>query len=214
MLTYWSATLLLTCFGYLPHKFALNRRSLMINFIIDDRELQVEEGKTVLEVALDVGIKIPHLCYHPELTPYGACRLCLVEIVRRGRSMLKAACLYEVTEGLIVKTDTERVRKTQKIIFELLLARCPDSEKLKTLAQEYGVTETRFRLKKTENCILCGLCARVCAEVARMSAINLANRGPRKKIQTPFGKISDVCIGCGACAYLCPTGTIKIEEAY
>ncbi len=185
----------------------------MIKFTINDKELLVEEGKTVLEVALAEGIKIPTLCYHKELTPYGSCRLCIVEIVAGARVGLQTACLYKVTEGLVVKTDTERVKKTRKIIIELLLARSPNSEKVKMVAQEYGITQTRISLKKKQDCILCGLCVRVCTEVVERNAISFVDRGTKRKVQTPFNKISDTCIGCGACAYLCPTETIKIEEA-
>lgn len=185
----------------------------MINFTINDRQLQVEEGTTILEAALDAGIKIPTLCYHRELTPYGACRICLVEIVGGGRPGLQASCVYKVTEGLIVKTDTERVKKTRKIMFELLLARCPDSEKLKNIAREYGITEPRFRRKVTDGCILCGLCVRVCAEIVERNAISFSGRGSRRQIKTPFDKISETCIGCSACAYVCPTGIIEIKEA-
>jgi len=185
----------------------------MISFTINDRELQVEAGTSILEAALDAGIKIPTLCYHKELTPYGACRLCLVEIVDGARPGIQASCLYRVTEGLVVKTDTERVRRARKIVFELLLARCPESEKLRDLAAEYGITETRIRRNKTENCLLCGLCVRVCAEVTGRHAVSFTDRGARRKIRMPFDKVSEVCIGCGACAYLCPTHTIKVEEA-
>lgn len=185
----------------------------MINFTINGKELQVEEGTTVLEAALEAGISIPTLCYHEELTPYGACRLCLVEIVGGARPGVQTSCLYKVTEGLEVKTETERVQKARKIVFELLLARCPQSEVVRNLAAEYGITETRIRRKQTENCILCGLCVRVCAQVTGRHAVSFSDRGARRKVKTPFDKVSEKCIGCGACAYLCPTATIKVEEA-
>jgi bidirectional [NiFe] hydrogenase diaphorase subunit len=185
----------------------------MFNLTINDKKLQVEEGVTILEAAIEAGVKIPTLCYNKELKPYGACRICLVEIVGGGRPGLQASCVYKVTEGLAIKTDTERVNKTRKIIFELLLARCPDSEKLKQMAQEYGVTEPRIRRKVTDGCILCGLCVRVCAEITERNAISFSDRGSRRYVKTPFDKVSETCIGCGACAYVCPTGVIKIEEA-
>jgi NADH dehydrogenase/NADH:ubiquinone oxidoreductase subunit G len=185
----------------------------MVNFTINERQLQVEEGRTILEVALEQDIKIPTLCYHKELTPYGACRLCLVEIIEGGRPGLEASCVFKITDGLKVKTDTERVKKARRIVFELLLARCPDAEKIKKLAKEYGINGTRIKLKRKENCILCGLCVRVCAEVTQRHAQSFSGRGIERKVQTPFNKISEKCIGCGACAYLCPVETLRIEEA-
>lgn len=183
----------------------------MINVTLDDRELQVEEGKTILEVARDEGIEIPTLCYHKELTPYGACRLCLVDIVGGARPRIEASCLYKVTEGLVVKTDTERVRRSRKVMLELLLARCPESEVIRELAERWGVTKTRFELDPSGNCMLCGLCVRVCAEVSERHAISFSGRGSRKNVQTPFDKTSPTCIGCGACTHVCPTKTITIS---
>jgi len=185
----------------------------MINFKLNDKQLQVEEGTTILHAAQAEGVKIPTLCYHKDLTPYGACRLCMVEIVGGGRPGLEAACVFKVTEGLEVKTDTNRVKSTRKIVFELLMARCPDAEKIKELAAEYGVAETRIKLKKKENCILCGLCVRVCAEVSERYAQSFSGRGVTRTVQTPFNKLSTKCIGCGACAHLCPVENLKIEEA-
>ncbi len=185
----------------------------MINFKLNDKPLQVEEGTTILEAALAAGVKIPTLCWHKDLTPYGACRLCLVEIVGGGRPGLEASCVLKVSEGLEVKTDTERVQKARKIVFELLMARCPDSEMLNKLAAEYGITSSRIHLKQKENCLLCGLCVRACAEVSQRNAQSFAGRGDRRTVDTPFSKISEKCIGCGACAYLCPAKSLKIQEA-
>ncbi len=183
----------------------------MIKFSLNDKEFEVAEGKTILEVAQDKGIEIPTLCYHKDLSPYGACRLCLVEITGGGRLSLVTSCLYKVTEGLVVKTNTERIMKTRKVLIELYLARAPSSKKIQKLSQEYGVTKPRVQFEKKEECIQCGLCVRVCAEVVGAHAISFANRGFRRKVQTPFEKISKECIGCGACAYLCPTAIIKID---
>lgn len=185
----------------------------MVNITINDVKIQAKEGMSVLDAARQAKIKIPTLCFHKELSPYGACRLCLVEIVGGGRPSLQVSCLYPVSEGLTVKTDTERIKKVRNILLEMMLARWPDSEKVKEVAKSCGVTQTRIKQINRRNCILCGLCARVCAEVTGMHSINFTQRGIRRKIQTPFDKMSEVCIGCGACAYVCPTGNIKIEQA-
>ena len=184
----------------------------MVTCTINDKVIEADEEKTILDVARDAGIHIPTLCSHKDLTPYGACRLCVVEIVAGARPCLQVSCLYKVTEGLVVRTDTERVVKARKIIIELLLARCPGSKKLKELADEFGVTDIRVQYEDESECILCGQCVRVCAEVVGRSAISFSNRGVRRRVQTPFDKISETCIGCGSCAYLCPTKIIRIEE--
>jgi bidirectional [NiFe] hydrogenase diaphorase subunit len=184
----------------------------MISFTINDRELQVPDGTTILEAALEAGIRIPTLCFHKELTPGGTCRVCMVEIVRGGRPGLTAACLYKVTPGLVVQTDTEQVKATRKIIIELLMAKSPGSKVLTDMAEEFGIKGTRITLKNTEQCYLCGLCVRACSEISQRKSIAFAYRGKRRTIQTAFGEVSKTCIGCGACAYLCPTGRIKIEE--
>lgn len=185
----------------------------MVNITINDKKFQAEDDATILEVALKAGIKIPTLCYHKELSSYGACRLCLIEIVDGAKPGIQASCTYRVTEGLVVKTDTERVKRSRKIMFELLLAKYPNSDKIKSLAQEYGVTETRIKRRQTSDCILCGRCVRVCAEVVGKHAISFTGRGSEKRVQTPFNKMSEVCIGCGACAYVCPTDIINVKEA-
>jgi bidirectional [NiFe] hydrogenase diaphorase subunit len=187
---------------------------MMVTLTIDGREIQAEEGKTILEVARENGIDIPALCHHEDVSPYGACRLCMVEITtRRGRNRLVTSCLYPVEEGLTVKTDTERVGNVRRMVIELLLARCPDSEVIQEWARKLGVSGGRFRAEEgNHKCILCALCNRVCQEVVGVSAISLANRGVERRMTTPFNDFSEACIGCGSCAYVCPTGAISVED--
>ena len=185
----------------------------MVTLTIDGREVQAEEGKVILEVARDNNIYIPALCYHEEVTPYGACRLCMVEITKRGRERLVASCLYPVEDGLIVKTDSPKVTHVRNMVMELLLARCPDSPELQDLAIKLGIEKTRFIPEEgNRKCILCALCARVCQEVVGVAAVSLVNRGVNKQMATPFYEFSEVCIACGSCAEICPTRAIGIED--
>jgi NADH dehydrogenase/NADH:ubiquinone oxidoreductase subunit G len=179
---------------------------------INDKEIGAESGWTVLQAAQNVGIEIPTLCYHEALSSSGACRLCCVEVTtKRGRNRVVTSCLYPVEEGLDVQTDSEKIKRLRRGLMELLLARCPNSEKIKDIAREMGVTEPRFHLDG-ENCILCGMCVRVCEEISEAKAISAINRGIKKEIATPFHDLGETCIGCGGCAYVCPTGAITIED--
>jgi NADH dehydrogenase/NADH:ubiquinone oxidoreductase subunit G len=116
-----------------------------------------------------------------------------------------------VEEGLEVKTNTERVKRLQKGIMELLLARCPHSEKIQEMARQMGVSETRFRLED-EECMLCGLCVRVCDEISEKKLLSFVNRGTKREVAAAFYEPPEECIKCGGCAYVCPTGAIKIED--
>jgi bidirectional [NiFe] hydrogenase diaphorase subunit len=186
----------------------------MVRLTIDGREVQAEEGTTILDVAEANNIYIPALCSHEGVAPYGACRLCLVEITtKRGRQRLVASCLYQVEEGLTVTTNSERIANNRKVLMELLLARCPDSEVIQDLARKLGVTETPFKTEEdNKKCILCALCVRTCEENVGVAAISLVNRGVDRQMATPFYAHSDACIGCDSCAYICPTNAITVED--
>ena len=183
----------------------------MVTLIIDDQEVSVEPPASVLEACRARGVEIPTLCYHESLPAYGACRLCLVEIEERGRVQIQASCQYPARDGLIVRTDTERVIRTRRVMAELLLARCPDSAKVQEVAAELGVTESRFP-KKNEDCILCGLCVRVCAERMKIGAVDFSGRGNRRKVGPAYDKRSPVCMVCGACKVVCPTEAVDLAE--
>ena len=183
----------------------------MITFTIDDFEVEGEKGQNVLRVALDNGFDIPHLCYHEALKPYGACRLCQVEIKKGNRTRLTTSCNYPVLEGISVQTRTEKITRARKMVIELLLARCPDVPIIKDLAREYSVGTPRFKVDN-DDCILGGLCERVCREVVGVDAITFLGRGSGRKVGPPLEINPKTCIACGACVYICPTNCVKLEE--
>lgn len=182
----------------------------MVTFKINGQEVEAQPDWTVLEAAREKGIHIPTLCYHEAVGPSGACRLCVVEIVEGSWSKVVISCMYPVKEGITVQTDSDRVKNVRRWILEMLLAECPASKEIRDLAAEYGVTTTRFVSKNPdEQCMLCGLCVRVCREVVGVSAISTVGRGVHKIIGTPFGKASEACVACGSCVTVCPTGAMK-----
>ncbi len=183
----------------------------MIKLTINGNQGEFPEGKTLLECIESTGIKIPTLCHHKALIPYGACRLCLVEVSRNGRSSIEASCTYPALNNLVIQTDSEIVKQTRRNMIELLLALCPDSKAIQNIAEEYGVKGTRLP-KKNEDCFLCGLCVRMCQERMGITAINFYNRGSHRKVNPPFDAHSDICQVCGTCAFICPTERIKLEE--
>ena len=178
---------------------------------IDGKPVEIEAGKTLLDAARSVGIAIPTLCYHPALEPFGGCRLCSVEIEKRGRKKVVTACNYPVEDKLVVSTKSQHIIEIRKLLLELLLARCPEEERIQSLAREYGIVKPRFNLED-ERCILCGLCTRVCEELVGVSAINAMGRGVEREVGAPYKELSDDCIGCGSCALVCPTAAIKMEK--
>ncbi len=175
----------------------------MINLKINGLNTYVEEGTTLLEAAKSVGFPIPTLCHIDTLVSYGACRLCVVEIGQGNNTKLVTSCTYPAEQGLVVRTSSQRVVKARAMIIELLLASSPHSKTIQDLASNYGITQQRFR-QEHEDCILCGLCVRMCKEQMVASAIGFRGRGQNRSIGTPFDEKSDVCRLCGGCMYVCP----------
>jgi NADH dehydrogenase/NADH:ubiquinone oxidoreductase subunit G len=183
----------------------------MVTLKIDNREVKALAGTTVMEAAREANIHIPNLCSNPELEPYGACRMCMVEITHGKRTRLVASCIYEVAEGLTVKTDTDRANNVRRLVIELMLSRNPKHPALLQLAEQLGVEKSRFDVD-VKGCILCGQCVRTCREVVGVSAIGFEGRGTIRKVATPFNESPAECIACGSCAYVCPVDVIPLKE--
>ena len=197
----------------------------MINITINGKPYEYEEQLTIYHAAKEAGVWIPTLCYNEKLKPYGGCRICLIEVT--GRPMLVPSCATYITEGMEIITDSDRVKSRRRFIIELLRARTPESVEIQELEKTLNVDPTggsaldsvgTYLLKRAKppfetNCILCGLCVRVCAEITERHALSYVERGMRRRVKTPFAKVADTCIGCGSCAYVCPTNCITIEEA-
>ena len=202
---------------------------------IDGRKVEFTNEKNVLTVIRKAGIDIPTLCYHSELSTFGACRLCPVED-DRGKTF--ASCSEEPRDGMVIYTNTAKLKKYRKMIIELLLAaHCRDCTtcvksgdcNLQTLAHRFGVTKVRFQNYKEElpldlsspsivrdpnKCILCGNCVRVCEELQGVGALGFAHRGSDAMVMPAFDRqiAATDCVNCGQCRVFCPTGAISIKS--
>ncbi|MBU1098847.1 MAG: [FeFe] hydrogenase, group A [Bacteroidetes bacterium] len=205
----------------------------MVELTINNIKVQAEEGMTILEAAKSVGIHIPTLCHMKDLTPTGACRICVVEV--DGMNGLTPSCAYPVYNGMVVETNSPRVRRSRKTIVELLVENHPQdclicvrnkNCELQDLSEQYGLREHKYVGEKKVHaidissasmerdpakCILCGRCTRVCNEIQKVGAIDFTNRGFSSNVTTPFNKglnVSD-CILCGQCILVCPTAALR-----
>jgi len=193
---------------------------MAITLQIDGKEVKAKEAMTVLEAAKEAGVEIPTLCYLEKLKPYGACRICSVEVARKGSVRIVASCGYPVEQGLVVRTRSPRIDRIRKVIIELIaLTTMIDGEvagEIKKLAKEYGANthrfESRFRTKPTR-CILCGQCVRYCDEVVGEHAIGFVGRGIERRAAF-FPEKARACLTCQACFNLCPTGKIPSETDF
>ncbi len=178
-----------------------------VNLTIDSRTVQAEEGTTILLAARQYGIHIPTICYLDTLSPYGGCRVCLVEIGKgRGKTSLDTSCTYQVQEDLVIETQSPRVIRSRKMIAELLVSAAPNVKVAQDIAARMGLMEVRFPMEDNR-CILCGLCVRMCHEQMGGKALGFAGRGTGKRIAMPFEVRPDTCLLCRGCDYVCP-GTI------
>ena len=175
---------------------------------IDGKEVKAKEGMTLLEAARSADIKIPTLCYHEKLEPFGGCRLCIVELEQRGWTRLVVSCVYPVEKNLVVRTRSEKVDRIRKMVLELQMAHAPDAFELQDLAKEYGADRNRFE-KEPSFCIHCGLCVRYCAEVKKKNAVGFVDRGIRKEISFVPEIASKECWNCKECFPLCPTEALQ-----
>jgi NADH dehydrogenase/NADH:ubiquinone oxidoreductase subunit G len=180
----------------------------MISIKINGLPTTVEDGTTLLEAAQFLGFPIPTLCHMEGLTPYGACRLCVVEVGEGAKAKLVSSCTYPAEEGLVVRTASSRVVRARKMVLELLLASCPQSKVIQDLASAHEVRQQRFK-QEHEDCILCGLCVRMCKEQMVAGAIGFSGRGEHRRITTPFDIKSEVCRLCGGCIYVCPACQLR-----
>jgi NADH dehydrogenase/NADH:ubiquinone oxidoreductase subunit G len=180
----------------------------MIDLVINGDWVSVPEGTTLLEAAQAGGWEIPTLCHMDGLSPYGACRLCVVEVGERAQAKLVSACTSTAQPGMHVRTDSPRIAKTRRMIMELYLASCPQSKTIQDLAAAHDIRQQRFR-QEFENCICCGLCVRMCEEQMMAGAIGFHGRGQDRRVGTPFNVKTDVCRLCGGCIYVCPVCELR-----
>jgi len=174
-----------------------------ISITIDGAKLRVPAGSSVLDAAVLYGICIPHLCHLRSVSDIGACRLCVVEQVKNGRSKVTASCTLEATDGMDIRANSDRIRHIRQNIAELLVTEAPNSRAIQDIAMRCGVRETRFPFRNN-NCVLCGRCVRVCSELWRGEAISFVGRGKNRHVEYPFGTRPEFCRLCGGCVMICP----------
>jgi bidirectional [NiFe] hydrogenase diaphorase subunit len=177
---------------------------------IDGAAVRAAKGASVLDAAIEYGICIPHLCHVPGLDDIGACRLCIVEHVRNGSSKITTSCTLNVQEGMVILSDTEKVRKLRRNIAELLVAQAPNSRAIQDIAVRCGVKEVRYPFRN-DNCVQCGRCVRYCTQLWRANALGFVGRGKDRRVEYPFGVRPEFCKNCGSCTLYCPMSITPCE---
>jgi bidirectional [NiFe] hydrogenase diaphorase subunit len=189
----------------------MSKRFGMVTIVIDGHKVKAKESSTILENTQELNIDIPTLCYHKDLSSFGACRLCVVEVKTNGKWQLATSCNTPVEEGMEIRTDSDLVQESRKLTAELLYFRYPTTEAVREIARKLEV-QTREEKGEGHDCILCGLCVRTCREIVGVNALTFQDRGLNRNIEEPKIEFDpNACIGCGSCAYVCPTGYVKME---
>ena len=172
---------------------------------IDGMNISSGKGSSVLDAALGHGICIPHLCRVPYIEDIGACRLCIVEHIKDGRSKITTSCTLLVQEGMVILSNTEKVRRLRHNIAELLVSEAPNSRAIQDVAVRCGVKEVRYPFRNND-CVLCGRCVRACTGKFGVKALGFVGRGKDRRVESPFDLRSELCNECGRCLDLCPMG--------
>jgi bidirectional [NiFe] hydrogenase diaphorase subunit len=146
-----------------------------VTLTIDGAQVQAAKGSSVLDVAIEYGICIPHLCHVPTISDLGACRLCIVELIENGRSKVTTSCTLLVQDDMVVRSNTDKIRRLRRNIAELLVAQAPNSRAIQDIAVRCGVREVRYPFRN-KSCVLCGRCVRLCTELWSARAIGFAAR--------------------------------------
>ena len=190
-----------------------------VNVNMDGANIRAVRGTSVLDAAIEYGICIPHLCHIPYLSDIGACRLCIVEHVVGGRPSIATSCTLNVEEGMVIMTNTDKVRMLRRNLAELLVAQAPNSRAIQDIAVRCGVKQVRYPFRN-DDCVLCGRCVQVCNEVWRARAIGFVGRGTERHVSYPLGVRPESRKQCGSCVELCPmtispcNGPMKPGEEY
>ena len=180
---------------------------------IDGKPVTCQNGEYLLDIAERNGIHIPSLCRHEGLDGANCCRVCIAEVETGAGRTIVASCAYPIENECAVYTDTNLIKRHRNMVLAMLRARVPESETISQLCEEYGVPEyPRFEKRgESGKCVLCSLCVKACDSLGT-GAISTVSRGIGKKVSTPYDEPSLVCVGCGSCAAVCPTGAIDMAE--
>jgi bidirectional [NiFe] hydrogenase diaphorase subunit len=199
-------------FGRKAYRTGASKGIAMVRIVIDGRKVKAKEDSTILENAQELNIEIPTLCYHKDLSSFGACRLCTVEVKTNGKWQLATSCNTPVEHGMEIRTNSDKVQQSRKLAAELLYYRYPTTEAVREIARKLAVQAPEEK-GEGHDCILCGLCVRTCREIVGVSALAYQDRGYGRDIDEPRIEFNpNVCIGCGSCAYVCPTGYVQMES--